>query len=404
VGQDQQVTPDAQDVGGTDPHGWSQPAQHRGAVAVVDLAAVTHNTARMVAVAGGAAVMAVVKADGYGHGLVPCALAAQRGGATWLGTALFEEAARLRDAGVGGPILTWLTGPGADWDALLARDIDVSVSAPWALQEVAAAAGRAGRPARVHLKVDTGLSRAGSQPADWPDLVGAAAKAQAQGAVAVVGVWSHLACADTPGHPANSVALQRFHDAVDQAQEAGLTPQVRHLANSAATLALPETRLDLVRPGIALYGISPGEQIGTVPDLGLRAAMTLRARLALVKRVPAGEGVSYGHAYVTDRDTVLGLVPLGYGDGIARSAANRGPVQVGSLRTSVVGRVCMDQVVVDLGPGSTARAGDEVVLFGDAGTGVPEAEDWGRATDTIGYEVVTRIGPRVPRTYLGGAA
>ncbi|MEO6821876.1 MAG: alanine racemase [Candidatus Nanopelagicales bacterium] len=398
------MTPDAQDVGGNDQQGWSQSARRRGAVAVVDLAAVTHNTARMLAAAGGAAVMAVVKADAYGHGLVPCALAAQRGGATWLGTALFEEALRLRDAGVGGPILAWLSGPGADWDAVLARGIDVSVSAPWALPELTAAAGRVGRPARVHLKVDTGLSRAGSQPTDWPDLVTAAAQAQALGAVEVVGLWSHLACADTPEHPANSTALQRFHDAYGQATAAGLTPQVRHLANSAATLALPDTRLDLVRPGIALYGISPGEQIGTVRALGLRAAMSLRARLALVKRVPAGQGVSYGHAYVTDRETVLGLVPLGYGDGIARSAANRGPVQAGLLRTSVVGQVCMDQVVVDLGPGSAARIGDEVVLFGDAGTGVPEVEDWGRATGTIGYEVVTRIGPRVPRAYVGGVA
>lgn len=383
--------------------GWTEQARARGAVAVVDLSAVTHNTARLLAAARGAALMAVVKADAYGHGLVPCALAAQRGGATWLGTALFEEAVRLRDAGVGGPILTWLSGPGADWDGVLERDIDVSVSAPWALSMVAAAARRVGCTARVHLKADTGLSRSGAQPADWPAVVTAAAKAQAEGSIEVVGVWSHLACADTPDHPANPVALQRFHDAYEQARAAGLTPRVRHLANSAATLALPQTALDLVRPGIALYGVSPGQQVGTVAGLGLRPAMTLRARLALVKAVPAGEGVSYGHEYVTDRATVLGLVPLGYGDGIARSAANRGPVQVGALRTAVAGRVCMDQVVVDLGPGSSARAGDEVVLFGDPGTGVPEVEDWGRATGTIGYEVVTRIGPRVPRSYVGGA-
>lgn len=383
---------------------WSQPARHRGAVAVVDLAALTRNTARLLAAAGGAALMAVVKADAYGHGLVPCALAAQRGGATWLGTALVEEAVRLRDAGVGGPILTWLSGPGADWDGVLARDIDVSVSAPWALAEIAAAGVRVGRTARVHLKADTGLSRAGAQPADWSALVTAAAKAQADGAIEVVGVWSHLACADTPDHPANAVALQRFHAAYALVLEAGLTPSVRHLANSAATLALPDTTLDLVRPGIALYGISPGDRIGTVAGLGLRPVMSLRARLALVKAVPAGEGVSYGHDYVTDRATVLGLVPLGYADGIARSAANRGPVQVGALRTSVVGRVCMDQVVIDLGPDSTARPGDEVVLFGDPATGVPQAKDWGRATGTIGYEVVTRVGPRVPRSYVGGAA
>jgi alanine racemase len=372
-------------------------------MAFVDLDAVTHNTERIRAVAAGADVMAIVKADAYGHGLVPCALAAQRGGATWLGTALLEEGVRLRQAGVTGPIVSWLAGPGADWAGALAHDIDVSVSAQWALHEVAGAARQCGRTARVHLKADTGLSRSGATPAQWPDLVLAAAKAQTEGTVEVTGVWSHLACPDTPAHESNALQLKRFHQALEQAYAAGLTPRVRHLASSAAALALPDTRFDLVRPGIALYGISPGDQIGTAADLGLTAAMTLTARLALVKPVRAGEGVSYGHTYVTDRDTVLGLVPLGYGDGIPCSAAGRGPVQAGARRTSVLGRVCMDQFVVDLGTDSTARAGDQVVLFGDGALGVPDARDWARAAGTIGYEVVTRIGPRVPRVYRGGA-
>jgi alanine racemase len=213
-------------------------------------------------------------------------------------------------------------------------------------------------------------------------------------------VWSHLAYADAPGHPTVRRQAEAFSAAVAAAESAGLRPEVRHLANSAATLTAPDLHLDLVRPGIAVYGISPVPDLGGPPDFGLRPAMTLTGRLVLVKRVPAGSGVSYGHEYVTDRETTLGLVPLGYADGIPRHAGNAGPVLAAGRRRTLAGRVCMDQVVLDLGD-DAAAAGDEVVLFGPGDDGAPTAQDWADAAGTIAYEIVTRVGPRVPRTYTG---
>ena len=380
--------------------GWSPDARARGAVASIDLDALRANLHRCAEAAGGAAVMAVVKADAYGHGLLPCARAALESGATWLGAALPGEAIALRDAGVGGRVLTWLGVPGAPWADCLVRDIDVSVSALWALEEVCAAARATGRRARVHLKADTGLSRNGATPDDWPALVSAARTMEREGLIDVVGLWSHLATADVPSHPSVDRQLRVFDEALALAEAAGLRPEVRHLANSAGTLGVPPSRHDLVRVGIAMYGLSPGADIGTARDLGLRPVMTLRARLASVKRIRAGSGVSYGHAYTAPRDTTVGLVPLGYADGIPRSAANCGPMlAAGALRT-VAGRVCMDQVVVDLGD-DPAEAGDEVILFGAGG---PSADDWAAACGTIGYEIVTRIGPRVPRVTSGEAS
>jgi alanine racemase len=379
------------------------PAGAPGA-AVVDLQAITGNVRALRERAPGAEVLAVVKADAYGHGLVPAARAAQAGGAAWLGTAQQAEAVALRDAGVTGRLFTWLHVPGVAFAAALSRDIDVSASAPWALDAIAAAARDLGTTARVHLKVDTGLGRNGAFGAGFTDLVAAARRLEAEGVVRVVGVWSHLACADEPGHP--SVERQRavFTAAVREAEAAGCRLEVRHLANSAATLTAPQTHFDLVRPGIAAYGISPVPQVGGPDAFGLTPAMTLVARLALVKRVPAGQGVSYGLLYTTPTDTVLGLVPLGYADGIPRHASERGPLWVDGRRHTVAGRVCMDQVVVDLGPGSPARAGDVVVLFGAGAGGQPTVQDWADAAGTIAYEIVTRIGPRVPRVYVGGDA
>jgi len=349
-----------------------------------------------------AEVLAVVKADGYGHGLLPSARAAVAGGATWLGTALLEEALALREAGITGPrVLAWLLGPGERWADALRADIDLSVSATWALDEVVAAAREVGTTARVHLKVDTGLSRGGAAAADWPDLVGAARKAEADGSVQVVGVWSHLAYADVPGHDTIRRQALDFAAALEHAESAGLHPEARHLANSAATLTAPEHHYDLVRPGLAVYGLSPVPGVAGPSAYGLRPAMSLRASLVLVKRVPAGSGVSYAHAYTTARETTLGLVPLGYADGVPRSAGGVGPVLAAGRRRTVAGRVCMDQLVVDLGPGSTATAGDEVVLFGPGDRGEPTAQDWADATATISYEIVTRVGARVPRVYVG---
>jgi alanine racemase len=244
------------------------------------------------------------------------------------------------------------------------------------------------------------LGRSGVPVADWPDLIDAAAKAQAAGAVRVVGVWSHLAYADAPGHPTIDRQLVVFRDAVELAEGAGLHPEVRHLANSAATLTRPDTHFDLTRPGLAVYGLSPLRDAPS-RSLGLRPAMSLRARMALVKRVPAGQGVSYMHQYVTNRETALGLVPLGYADGVPRNATNVGPLLVGGRRRTIAGVVCMDQFMVDLGHDSLA-AGDEVVLFGAGDQGEPTAQDWADLTGTISYEIVTRIGPRVQRRFVGG--
>jgi alanine racemase len=300
-------------------------------------------------------------------------------------------------------VLAWLIGPGEAWADGLAADVDLSVNAGWALDEVVAAARQTGTTARVHLKVDSGLGRGGAALADWADLVEAARKAEAEGVVRVVGLWSHLAYADAPGHPTIVRQAEVFREAVALAEGAGIDPEVRHLANSAATLTAPEHHFDLVRPGLAVYGLSPVPDVAGPSAYGLRPAMTLAADLVHVKRVPAGSGVSYGHTYTTARETTLGLVPLGYADGVPRAGGNVGPVLAAGRTRTVAGRVCMDQLVLDLGDDDVA-VGDEVVLFGPGDDGGPTAQDWAEATGTISYEIVTRVGPRVPRVYVGGDA
>lgn len=384
--------------------------------AVVDLGAVRDNVASLVRraspTAGSSAqVLAVVKADGYGHGLVPAARAALVGGATWLGTAQVAEALALRAAGISSRILTWLYAPGAPLAELVAADVDVSVSASWALDAVLDAARETGRTARIHLKVDTGLGRNGIMPDELDAILAAAVAAQSDGLVEVVGVWSHLALADDPTHPTVLAQAAVFDDAVRRAERSGAHLEVRHLANSAATLTNPRLHYDLVRPGLAVYGLTPVPDLRSAADLGLVPAMTLEARLATVKQVPGGSGVSYGHQYTTPGPTTLGVVPLGYADGVPRHASGDlpsrpgGPVRVGSGTTArtlaVAGRVCMDQVVVDLGPDATEQAGDTVVLFGPGTDGGPTAQDWADAAETISYEIVTRLGSRVPREYVG---
>jgi alanine racemase len=374
------------------------------AVCEVDLDAISANVEVLRAHAPGAALLAVVKADAYGHGLLPAARAALSGGADWLGTALLSEAVSLRQAGVTAPILAWLWSPGdGDLAACVRSGIDVTASAPWQLEALTAAAQATGVRARVQLKVDTGLGRNGCTPEQWPELVGMAARVQAAGTLVVSGVWSHFALADAPSSRTNAEQLGVFDEALQAVSAAGLTPEVRHIANSAATLASPEAHHDLVRPGIAVYGVSPGGELGPPEQYGLAPAMALRARLAGVKRVPAGQGVSYGHEYVTPAETTLGLVPLGYADGIPRAAGGRGPVLAAGRVRPVAGRVCMDQFVLDLGV-DPAEPGDEVVLFGSPARGEPAAEDWARAAGTIGYEIITRLGPRIHRTHVGAGA
>ncbi|MFI1534338.1 alanine racemase [Streptomyces anandii] len=370
--------------------------------AEIDLAALRANVRALRERAPGAALMAVVKSDAYGHGAVPCARAALAAGATWLGTATPEEALALRAAGLSPDrvrIMCWLWTPGGPWREAIEADLDVSVSGMWALAEVREAARAAGRPARVQLKADTGLGRGGCQPGDWAELVEAALLAEAEGLVRITGLWSHFACADEPGHPSIAAQLDRFREMTAHAEERGVRPEVRHIANSPATLTLPESHFDLVRTGIAVYGVSPSPELGTPADFGLRPVMTLSASLALVKHVPGGHGVSYGHHYVTPGETTLGLVPVGYADGVPRHASGTGPVLVGGKWRTVAGRVAMDQFVVDLG-GDEPEVGSRAVLFGPGDGGEPTAEDWAQAAGTIAYEIVTRIGTRVPRVYV----
>lgn len=369
--------------------------------AEIDLDALRANVRTLRALAPGAALMAVVKSDAYGHGAVPCARAAVEAGATWLGTATPEEALRLRAQGFDGVrIMCWLWTPGGPWREAIEADLDVAVSGMWALEEVVEAARGADKPARVQLKADTGLGRNGCQPGDdWAALVGAALRAEEEGLLRVTGLWSHFACADEPGHPSIGLQLGRFKEMVAHAEQAGVRPEVRHIANSPATLTLPEAHFDLVRTGVAVYGISPSPEIGSSADLGLRPVMTLAASVALVKQVPGGHGVSYGHHYVTPGETTLGLIPVGYADGIPRHASGTGPVLVGGKWRTVAGRIAMDQFVVDLG-GDEPAIGSEAILFGPGDRGEPTAEDWAQAAGTIAYEIVTRIGSRVPRVYV----
>ncbi|MEU9998300.1 alanine racemase [Streptomyces sp. NPDC050848] len=375
----------------------------RRARAEIDLGALRANVRTLRArVAPHVQLMAVVKADAYGHGAVRCARAALEAGAEWLGTATPHEALALRAAGItDARILCWLWTPGDPWADGIEAGLDMAVSGMWALREVVQAARETGRPARIQLKADTGLGRNGCQPADWPELVGEALKAQKDGLVTVTGLWSHFACADEPGHPSIASQLDVFRSMLDYAEKAGVEPEVRHIANSPATLTLPEAHFDLVRPGIAMYGVSPSPEIGTSADFGLRPVMSLIGSVALVKQVPGGHGVSYGHHYVTPSETTLGLIPLGYADGIPRHASGRGPVLVGDRIRRVAGRVAMDQFVVDLG-GDAVESGAEALLFGPGDRGEPTAEDWAQAADTIAYEIVTRIGARVPRVYVNG--
>jgi alanine racemase len=373
---------------------------------VVDLAAVRHNVARLreiVSPAGESPVqmMTVVKADGYGHGMVEVARAARSAGSEWLGVATLDEALTLRAAGDTGRVLSWLTVPDEFYADAIAAEVDLTAYTLRELAEIAGHAHRVGRPARVQLKIDTGLSRGGATAEDWPELVAAAARLEQQDRIRVTGIWSHFACSDEPGHPANDAQEAAFVRALDVADAAGLRPEVRHLANSAAALLRPSSRFDLVRCGIASYGLDPAP--GSTPDVGLVPAMTARARLALVKAVPAGAGVSYGHTWIAGQPTTVGLVPVGYGDGVLRHASNAAETWVAGKRRPVRGRICMDQFVVDL-EGDEAVAGDEAVLFGPGRDGEPTAQDWAEACGTISYEIVTRIGGRMVRRYVNDAS
>jgi alanine racemase len=369
------------------------------ACAEIDLAAFRANVATLQAHSGVPA-MVVVKADGYGHGMLECAREARVAGAKWLGVATPAEALMLREAGDAGPVLAWLYGVEEDLAPVVAADVDVSAHSVEQISRLTAAAATSQHRARVHLKIDTGLSRGGAASSEWQQVCTAAADAEHAGAIEVVGIWSHLAAADEPGHPSVPVQLEAFQRGYEQARAAGLEPTLRHLANSAGALVVPEARLDLVRVGIAAYGIDPAPGIAALAGVTLRPVMRLRSQLVNVKQIPAGAGVSYGWTWTAEAATTVGLVPLGYGDGIPRHASNRAWVGWSGGRVPVRGRVCMDQFVVELGPGEVVEPGEEVILFGPGDRGEPTAAEWASWCDTIGYEIVTRIGTRVPRRYL----
>ena len=404
--------------------------------AVIDLGAIAHNGS-LLAQAAGVPWMAVVKADAYGHGLGPVALTALSAGASWLGVAQLTEALTLRslldEAGVPRPagepsgraprVLTWLlpvmdparaAAQDSPLRAALAADLDLSVSSLSQLDALLAAVRAQGIPARLHLKVDTGMSRGGAMEEDLPALAAALKRAVDEGTVDVVGLWSHLSRADEPTSGSTEEHLGRYRGAERIVREAGLNPPIHHLAATGGLLWHPGARMDLVRVGIGLYGLSPDPCVATSAELGLRPAMRLESALVQVKRIDAGQAVSYGGTWSAPADRWVGLVPLGYSDGIPRAASSAGPVGVGGLRTSIVGRVCMDQVVIDLGPArnetgaplpAPAAVGDTVVLWGAPGSSeqeaIPTADEWAQACGTINYEIVTRLGARIPRCHVG---
>ena len=369
------------------------------AEAVVDLGAIGHNVRVLREHAGPAQVMAVVKADGYGHGASPVARAALAAGAAELGVATIDEALALRRDGITAPVLAWLHPPGTDFAPALRADVQIALSSLRQLGELLDAVARTGTTATVTVKVDTGLNRNGVSAAAFPSMLTALRRAAADDAIRLRGVMSHLVYGDDPENPTNDLQAQRFDDMLAQARDQGVRYEVAHLCNSPAAMTRPDLAYDMVRPGIAVYGLSPIPERG---DMGLRPAMTLKCAVVLVKSVKSGEGVSYGHTWVADRDTTLALLPIGYADGVFRTLSGRIDVLInGRLRRSV-GRICMDQFVVDLGPGHPDVAeGDEAILFGPGTDGEPRAQDWADLLGTIHYEVVTSPRGRVTRTYRG---
>jgi alanine racemase len=358
------------------------------AEANIDLTAIAANVKKLKATAG-TELMAVVKADAYGHGLVPVAKAALNAGASWLGVALVEEAHSLRAAGVTAPLLAWLVPPGSNYAAAIDANIDLAVPSLDIFKEIVAT----GKRARIHIEVDTGMTRGGFLE-EWSEFLKSDFSK-----VEVIGVFSHFARADEVSEKQNQDQLANFEKAIADLAAVGVTPKLKHLANSAATLTNQSAAFDLVRTGIAMYGLTPDlEHLGSSNSLGLLASMQVRAKLHLVKKVPANSSVGYGATESTSHDTVLGVVAMGYADGIPRVAKAAGVFFAGK-RCPIIGRVSMDQFVVDLGPETTAKAGDYVVIFNNGAAGEYTAEDWGVASGSINYEMTTRIGPRVPRIY-----
>ena len=411
------------------------------AQALVRLDVLAHNMAHMVEmtaeharVAGVEApqIMGVVKADAYGHGLIPSALAALSGGATWLGVAQAREALALRCAGIDksrAHILCWMfSALSSPFDELIDNNIDIAVGSVSDIEAVCDAAKHVHKTARVHVQIETGFGRNGFTSQQLSEAMAALRNAQQAELVDVVGVMSHLAVADAPqdgqSRDVTDMQINNFNAMVASMKTEGINPRIRHLANTAATLTRPDIYFELVRPGIGLYGYEPDKAMGMPSDFGLTPAMTLQAQLGTIKDLPAGHGISYGRTYITEQDTSTADMPVGYADGIHRSASGFNPL--GSQRTShrggpvavrmadgttkvvhIAGRVCMDQAVLDLQGNAQEMGvseGDTVKLFGSgrgAVFGEPTADDWARSADTISYEIFTCLRNRIPRLYLG---
>lgn len=368
-----------------------------GAEALVDLGAIVDNVRVLRERAGSAQVMAVVKADAYGHGAPQVARAVVAAGAAELGVATIDEALALRRSGITAPVLSWLHPPGTDFAPALTADVQIGVSSARQVVDLLDAVERTGRTAEVTVKVDTGLNRSGVSPADYPAVLTALQRAAAADAIRIRGIMSHLASGDVPDDPLNDLQAQRFTDMIAEARSRGIGFEVAHLSNSPSALTRPDLGFDMVRPGIAVYGLSPIPEQG---DMGLRPAMTLKCTVAMVKPVKAGEGVSYGHTWVAEEDTNLALLPIGYADGVYRTLGGRIDVLINGRLRRNVGRICMDQLVVNLGPGTPDVAeGDEAILFGPGASGESTAQDWADLLGTIHYEVLTSPRGRVVRTY-----
>jgi alanine racemase len=357
----------------------------------VNLNAISNNI-KLVKSKTQAQILAVVKADAYGHGLIPVAKCAVDAGATWLGVALLEEAILLREAGIKVPIISWLTPPSSDFKQAIELDIDLAIPSLKHLEVIVAAGKALGKKPRVHIEVDTGMTRGGLL-GEWPEFLIAAKGAD----IEVVGFWSHFARADEPDEIANQSQMLEFESKLAELIAIGITPKYIHLANSAATLTNPNSHKNIVRLGIAMYGLSPDvNTLGSSQKLELEPAMTLKAEIHLVKRVPGGSPVGYGGTQTTSRDTKLAIITMGYSDGIPRNASSAAGVFAAGRKAAIIGRVSMDQFVVDLGADSNAVAGEMVEVFGANGYSI---DDWAAASGTINYEIVTRIAARVPRIY-----
>jgi alanine racemase len=368
------------------------------ASAEINLSAITQNF-KSIKSRTTADVLAVVKADAYGHGLIPVSKALEEAGADWFGTALLEEAINLRKAGILKPIISWLTPLGEDFKSAIDLDIDLGIPSIDLLDEVIKAASLTGKAARIHLEIDTGMSRGGVL-SEWDQLIKSVLVGVNLKLLKVIGIWSHFARADEPAELMNQEQLSLFEEKVNQAKTAGIDAQFIHIANSAALFTNKSTHKNIIRSGIALFGLSPDiKTIGDSSSLGLKPAMKLKAKLNLVKEVKAGSSVGYGGTAVLKSDTKLGVITLGYADGIPRNTNNLAGVFVDKKRAPMIGRVSMDQFVVDLGVTSNAKTGDEVIVFGDGSGGEYTVDEWAKAANTINYEIITRIGPRVPRIY-----